>query len=287
MSGTQFDFGQNWLAFSEHALSPQRVEQAKRHFVHLLGDIEVENRSFVDIGFGQGLSLLVATTMGGRTVGCDINPLCARVLHDNQTRAFPELNGHAIPVVVGSILEPSVVNAVQQKSPDKSTGSYDIVHSWGVLHHTGNMTTAIRNAASLVAPDGHFIIAIYNRHWSSGCWNVIKRLYNACPKLIQRIMTALLWPVIFIAKWLVTRRSPFRQTRGMDFYYNVVDWIGGYPYEYGSVDEIVRLVEAHGFQAERVMPAEVPTGCNEFIFRRVDQKTRHIAKVESPEASLS
>src|SRR5689334_10758771 len=109
MSEQHFDFGQNWRAFSEHALTPKRIEQAKCHFANLLGSINLQDRSLVDIGFGQGLSLLVATMMGGRTVGCDINPLCASVLHENQTRAFPELNGHPIPIVVGSILDDRIV----------------------------------------------------------------------------------------------------------------------------------------------------------------------------------
>jgi len=270
MSERQFDFGSNWRAFSRHALTPERVEQAKRHLAELLGHIKIQDRSFVDIGFGQGLSLLIATSMGGRTVGCDINPLCATVLQENQVRAFPELNAQAIPIVIGSILDDNLVTSVRHRSPDGPRGYYQIVHSWGVLHHTGDMAAAIRNASSLVAPGGHFIVAIYNRHWSSGAWTVIKRLYNTCPAPIQKIMVGLLWPVIFLAKWLVTRRNPFRQARGMDFYYDVVDWIGGYPYEYGNVEEITKCVEALGFQTERVIPAEVPTGCNEFIFKRVD-----------------
>jgi 2-polyprenyl-3-methyl-5-hydroxy-6-metoxy-1,4-benzoquinol methylase len=269
MSEKQFDFGSNWDEFSKNALTPQRVEQAKRHLTQLLGDINLNHRSFVDIGFGQGLSLLVATSMGVRPVGCDINPLCAAVLKQNRARAFPELNGQSIPIVIGSILDDNIVRSLRELSPDKKTGTYEIVHSWGVLHHTGNMATAIRNAASLVAPAGYFIIALYNRHWTSRPWLTIKRLYVNSPMIIQKMFVAILWPVIFLAKWLVTRRSPFRQTRGMEFYYNVVDWVGGYPYEYGSVDEVTEFVEGLGFQTERIMPAEVPTGCNEFVFKRV------------------
>jgi hypothetical protein len=74
--------------------------------------------------------------------------------------------------------------------------------------------------------------------------------------------------VIYVAKWLTTLRSPHRQQRGMDFYYNVVDWVGGYPYEYASIEETRTTVEALGFTLERTIPAEVPTGCNQFIFRR-------------------
>lgn len=267
MTDVQFNFGENWREFSTHALTAGRVEEAKRDFAGLLYGIELKDRSFLDIGFGQGLSLLTATAMGANTLGCDINPLCAQVLRENRTRGFAGEINNEVPVVVGSILDPEVVDALAKAAPDGS-GTFDVVHSWGVLHHTGNMATALRNAASLVRPGGHFIIAIYNRHWSSRAWWWIKRAYQFLPKFGQRLMVGALWPVIFVAKWLSAGGNPLRQSRGMDFHYDVIDWVGGYPYEYGSVAEITRFVEPLGFQLQRSIPAQVPTGCNQFIFQR-------------------
>ncbi|MEY2508019.1 MAG: hypothetical protein QOH01_2348 [Verrucomicrobiota bacterium] len=280
MTDVQFNFGENWREFSANALTAERVAEAKRDFVDLLRGIELKERSFLDIGFGQGLSLLTATALGARTVGCDINPLCAEVLRENRARAFPgDIDGE-VPVIVGSILDAQLVDALREAAPGGS-GSYDIVHSWGVLHHTGNMAAALRNAASLVHPRGHLIIAIYNRHWSSRAWWLIKRAYQFLPKFGQRLMVGGLWPVIFVAKWLSTGGNPLRQSRGMDFHYDVVDWVGGYPYEYGSVHEIARFVEALGFRLERTIPARVPTGCNQFVFERVATAAAAIPKVES------
>jgi 2-polyprenyl-6-hydroxyphenyl methylase/3-demethylubiquinone-9 3-methyltransferase len=81
-------------------------------------------------------------------------------------------------------------------------------------------------------------------------------------------MVAAFVPIIALAKWAVTGRDPRRQQRGMDFYYDVVDWVGGYPYEYASIDELRALVEPLGFECLRWRAAEVPTGCNEFVFQR-------------------
>jgi SAM-dependent methyltransferase len=263
----QFDFGGNWKAFSEHALTAAGVEQAKKDFIELLGGIDLAGQSFLDIGFGQGLTLLAATLMGANTVGCDINPICAEILQVNQRRYFPELSDRTIPIILGSILDEAVVELLRTKSPDTTTGAYKIVHAWGVLHHTGEMERAIRNAASLVAPHGHFIIAIYARHWSSAAWSIVKRLYHKSPAAIQRLLVGILYPVIYAAKWFVTGRSPLKQTRGMDFYYDVVDWIGGYPYEYATVEEVNALLGGLGFCLERIIPRTVPTGCNQFVFR--------------------
>ena len=54
----------------------------------------------------------------------------------------------------------------------------------------------------------------------------------------------------------------------MDFFYDVVDCVGGYPYEYGSIDEIKALCEPLGLTMIRATHAQVPTGCNELVFSR-------------------
>lgn len=262
----QFDFGQNWSEFSDHAANAERAAQARRHFEALMEGVALEGRSFLDIGFGQGFSLLSATAGGADTAGCDINPKCHEVIARNRAH-FPSLGDRAIPLQVGSILDEPVVAALRALPPAKD-GHFDIVHSWGVLHHTGDMARALAHAGSLVRPGGHFVIAIYNRHWSSLPWLAIKATYVHAPRWVQRILVGLLYPVIWLAKLLVTRRNPRSMDRGMDFYYDVVDWVGGYPYEYASIEEMRERCAPLGFELVRAVPAKVPTGCNELVFRK-------------------
>jgi SAM-dependent methyltransferase len=264
----QFNFGKNWKAFSERALTAAGVEEAKRDFAELFCGLDLGGRSFLDIGSGQGLTLLIAASMGAQTIGCDIDPLCAEVIRENQGRHFPGLPTEATSIVVGSILDETLLETLRIRSPHRERQGYEIVHAWGVLHHTGNMERAVRNAASLVAPGGHLVISIYSRHWSSPAWTAIKRFYNNGPVVIRRLLVGGLYPVIYLAKLLVTWRNPAKQTRGMNFYYDVVDWVGGYPYEYATVQEIKTLVESLGFRLKRLIPAMVPTGCNQFVFQR-------------------
>ena len=264
----QFDFGANWKSFSDRALSAAHVQQAKEHFAQLFAGIELDGRAFLDIGFGQGLTLLIAASEGAKTIGCDINSTCADVVRSNQKRYFPGLPEDAVPLLVGSILDPGFIETLRTEAPDQSRRAYDIVHSWGVLHHTGNMRDATQGAASLVVPGGYLVISIYSRHWSSGLWGVIKRFYNAAPVLLRRLLVALLTPLIYVAKWCVTGRNPLEQRRGMDFHHDILDWLGGYPYEYATPAEVNRMLENLGFESVRFIPANVPTGCNEFVFRR-------------------
>jgi 2-polyprenyl-6-hydroxyphenyl methylase/3-demethylubiquinone-9 3-methyltransferase len=96
---------------------------------------------------------------------------------------------------------------------------------------------------------------------------MIKRFYNIAPAIIQKLMIWIFFVIIAAAKLIVTRKSPFRkQKRGMSFYYDVIDWVGGYPYEYADKEEIISYVEKRGFKCIKCVKPAVPTGCNEFVF---------------------
>jgi 2-polyprenyl-3-methyl-5-hydroxy-6-metoxy-1,4-benzoquinol methylase len=261
----QFDFGKNWTSFSQSALTPERVNRARLDFGKLMEGVLLRDRTFLDIGFGQGLAVCLAQEAGARVFANDINPKCGEALKST-SRFFPSLDLNSIPVVIGSILDDAIVERLHQLSADAS--GFDVVHSWGVLHHTGAMKEAIGRAGSLVRPNGHLIISIYNAHWTSPVWRMIKRTFVVAPSLIQRILIAFFYPIVLIAKAMVRRGRPGDKERGMDFYHDVIDWIGGYPYEYATPDEIRSTIETLGFRLERLIPAAVPTGCNEFVFRR-------------------
>ncbi len=262
-----FHFGKNCREFSQAALCAERVAQAQAGFEVLTEGLPLEGRAFLDIGFGQGLGLLIARKHGARVVGCDINATCREALEQSAT-FFDGDPTSGIPVTIGSILDYETVSALEEASPN-GDGRYDIVHSWGVLHHTGDMRRALDHASQLVGAHGYFVIAIYNRHWTSPLWRCIKWFYCVSPTFLQKTMIALFFPVIWMAKLLVTGKNPTRKSRGMSFFFDVIDWVGGYPYEYGSIAEISALVEGLGFRAVRAKEAGVPTGCNEIIFQRL------------------
>lgn len=225
----------------------------------LIGSELISGKSFLDIGCGSGIFAIAAKRLGAsKVVGLDVNPICVDVARLN-SRKYLE-NSSQIDFAIQSILDPI--------ASDLSL-PYDIVYSWGVLHHTGSMWPAISNAAKMVPPNGLFVIAIYNKHISSKAWWLIKPIYNMLPKIFQKIMILLFVPVIFLAKLLVTGKNPLNKQRGMDFYYDVIDWVGGYPYEYASAAEVISYCEKLGFRLEKLVPPEVPTGCNEFVFKLI------------------
>jgi 2-polyprenyl-6-hydroxyphenyl methylase/3-demethylubiquinone-9 3-methyltransferase len=52
---------------------------------------------------------------------------------------------------------------------------------------------------------------------------------------------------------------------------DIVDWVGGYPYEVATPDEIFDFYRARGFELSKLVCGGVGLGCNEFVFTKSQQ----------------
>ncbi len=259
-----FSFGKNWQAFLK-TLSSEKVDRAKESLCSFLGLDSFNGLSFLDIGCGSGLFSYSAYLLGAKEViSIDIDKSSIECCNILRNKAKKPSNWD---IKTLSILDYSFKAGL---SPS------DIVYSWGVLHHTGNMYKAINNASSLVKKDGFFYIAIYNKvnsFPSSNLWLKIKKFYNISPKLVKAGLIWLYYSAFFIFRYksFIKKGHDNRSAlRGMSFYYDVIDWLGGYPYEYATPNEIINFIEKLGFRCTKqrlVSPNE--TGCNEFLFKRI------------------
>ncbi len=278
----KFAFGANWKEYVDNALTHERLLQARQSLLAYLSEQEYRGL-FIDIGCGSGIFSLAALSLGcKRVISIDVDRESIEAAQMARAR-FSELvpAGAQWDIRYGDILEPSAMALFVEQG--------DIVYSWGVLHHTGNMRQAIKNAARLTRPGGYFIIALYNRAPSSGLWLAVKRAYVHMPVFLQKLMVwffygyaMALFGVSYVVKRMLGRtvRLP-QQRRGMSHFYNMVDWVGGYPYEYISCDDARKFVEALGFsflKAPSHLPSEARhwwdyftfknTGNNELVFRK-------------------
>jgi 2-polyprenyl-6-hydroxyphenyl methylase/3-demethylubiquinone-9 3-methyltransferase len=260
-----FSFGKNWQAFLKKYNS-SRLEQAVRSLARFLQMASLEGKTFLDIGCGSGLFSYSAYKLRAeRIVSFDVDPdsvACCRILHAKAQAPA------SWQILKGSILDPDFI---------ASLGYFDIVYSWGVLHHTGKMWAAIRQAAALVNAGGYFYIAIYNK--VEGClgslfWHKIKRLYNRGSWIVKYtfIMAQIVsYFIIDILKFRnpVTRIIKYKKDRGMDWVTDVKDWLGGYPYEFASAGEIIRFMQAHCKDFSLVnTEIDKGLGCNSYLFIR-------------------
>jgi 2-polyprenyl-6-hydroxyphenyl methylase/3-demethylubiquinone-9 3-methyltransferase len=253
-----FDFGANWLAFSA-ALRPEQLDAARASLLRHLPADSWRGRRVVDVGCGSGLFAVAMAQLGADVTAVDVNAKSVEATRLNAAR-FLGADAARVASRVASILDDEFVRANAER--------FDVVYSWGVLHHTGAMDRAVANALALVKRDGFAVIALYDRHWTSPVWRVIKCVYCALPGPLATLYAALFVPVIAAAKFAVSGKNPFRKERGMSFWRDVVDWVGGYPYEYVGPDEFARRMSAAGFACRVSAPADTPIGCNEFFVRR-------------------
>jgi 2-polyprenyl-6-hydroxyphenyl methylase/3-demethylubiquinone-9 3-methyltransferase len=162
-------------------------------------------------------------------------------------------------------------------------GEYDIVYSWGVLHHTGNLSQAIANAASLVRHGGLLVVALYRKTPMCPFWALEKLVYSKSPHILQ-----LIFQYVFMAAFALELRRVSKTSlkeyiknydlvRGMSYRTDLHDWLGGFPYESIAAEVYEKSIE-HDFDLVRrfVSPpsdGRFGTGCDEFVHRRIKRMT--------------
>jgi 2-polyprenyl-6-hydroxyphenyl methylase/3-demethylubiquinone-9 3-methyltransferase len=49
---------------------------------------------------------------------------------------------------------------------------------------------------------------------------------------------------------------------------DIIDWVGGYPYEVSTPDEVFDFCKERGFQLTKLNCGNVGLGCNQFVFEK-------------------
>ncbi len=269
--GDRFEFGKNWARFLD-LVNEERIISAEDSLREMLGTGSLTGKSFLDIGSGSGLFSLAARRLGASVHSFDFDPASFHCTMELKRRFF---DGDEDWIVEqGSALDLPYIETL---------GEFDIVYSWGVLHHTGSMWEALANADVPVREDGKLFIAIYNDTGSQARrWNWIKKTYCSLPRFLKPIYAVIVIipdevrrfinyclsgdPVGYIKYW-----AHYRNHRGMNRWCDIIDWVGGYPYEVATPDEIFEFFQAKNYRLTKLKCGGVGLGCNQFVFEKEDR----------------
>jgi 2-polyprenyl-3-methyl-5-hydroxy-6-metoxy-1,4-benzoquinol methylase len=272
-AGERFEFGENWSRFLE-VLDDARIAEAENSLKVSLGVDNLSGMRFFDIGSGSGLFSLAAARLGAQQVhSLDFDPASVRSTQELRHRYFPGASHWTVEKA--SVLDGAHI---------RSLGGWDVVYSWGVLHHTGDMHTAMNNAADAVAPGGKLFISIYNDQGRrSRIWRAIKRVYNALPPGLRSVYVVLVMlphelraitrsilvfdPMRYVRSW-----TEYKHSRGMSRWHDLVDWVGGYPFEVASPEDVFEFFDRRGFNLTKLVTVGGDYGCNEFVFTKSVEK---------------
>lgn len=276
MPADRFEFGANWRRFLE-SVDETRIAAVVSSLQQMLHVERLDGLRFLDVGCGSGLFSLAAQRLGAEVHGFDYDPqsvACSRELQRRYGTLTP-----AWTIEQGSALDSKYLAGLPLA---------DVVYAWGVLHHTGEMWRAIDLVAQRVRPGGKFFLAIYNdQGQTSSRWILVKRLYQRLPRWLRPVLTAAVGGALLLQRiWsalvsvllrLVMLRNPLvpftslardvrkRDARGMHRWYDLVDWVGGWPFEVAKPETVFHYLRDRGFELVELKTCGGGLGCNEFV----------------------
>lgn len=180
----------------------------------------------LDLGCGSGVFSSLLAQRGGEVTAIDLTEAAVRMARETADRT-------------GASVAIARMDAEKLAFAD---GTFDFVYSWGVLHHSGDMTSAVAEAARALRPGGRGIMMVYHRH------------------SVVYYGLGLFW---LLAKGKIFRGHTFRTAT--DFFTD------GFYHRYLSRSELAKLLAQQGLSVARIVVTQYKKPILPFLPASVDE----------------
>lgn len=202
-----------------------KIEKQIEFLNKLIGRDNIENKIVLDAGCGTGIAAISFKKLGAnKVIGIDISKKSLLT-----AKKLAEEAGVKLKFITGDLLN----------LPLK--GNFDIIHSFGALHHTGDTKGAFANLINLLGENGQFYLALY--------WRTRLTFLHQFIRKILRLLPESAWEPIskFITKFMVGKK---KTQRGFDGYGEALDWLCVPHRDHYRPEEIKKWFKEYNMQSE-------------------------------------
>ena len=263
----RFRFGKNWKNFAE-IITEDKILESEKNLKKFLELENLKGKTFLDVGCGSGLSSLAAKRMGATVTSYDYDLESVECSKNLKNKFFR--NDNSWKIIQGDILDSTFC---------KSLGFFDIIYAWGVLHHTGDQWKAMKNIKYNTRDESLIYLALYNDQGStSKIWRIIKQMYSKVPFFLKPLYVLLMSSYTELKRFLYLSIKfqlfeyfrtfkNYKNNRGMSYWYDMVDWIGGYPFEVSKPHEVFNFFKDE-YNLENFHSEGKGKGNNLYLFKK-------------------
>ena len=262
-----FSFWKNWQNFLKK-INDENIDKAKEIILKFLWDENIIKwNTIIDFwSWSWLMSLAFLELWVKEIISIDIDDYsieCAEYLREKY-----KYNKKKWKILKGSVLDENFI---------KSLPKVDMLYSWWVIHHTWDMWKWLDLMLNLIKDNWYFYTAIYNDsnfilEWTSKFWLKEKRIYSKY-KFLRYIIKPIY--TFYYITWLIIHWiNPIKYiknysfSRWMSFWNDIEDWLGWYPYEYATFDEIQSFFEKNNYKLLNSKKVR-SIWCNEFLFKKI------------------